>query len=953
MATGPGEWEQEVVRLGQAQGVTVLRGFSSGGQVVFSAQDDGVLGGDVVASVYKARNPDVVLENVAVYLVQRLAPTWQPGQPYVTVDEYAVMVDDPYWGRRIQGSEFREAPFGETFVMGYRVKGRILHNGVPAAEANVSLEGRIEGPFGSAIFWDSQEYNELIWSLELETYVEGSRVLAPIMTDAEGRWSFICPKGHGAIYQRAQDRRDGSALTAQEELPRRLTRLEAVYRGRRAELAEDVEAVIDVESGRLVVHGEPGAWVKVGTLDETGTSYLIQQDGTATVEGLPRGTHGVVQFKLNGWGDWDSSWGCGRATVEVTEGATATVDLGMMDYYDPGGNVVCGRVYERMGVPAVGVAIVPINFESMVVGDPIATTGGDGYWEAEIPEEGLGGDPWVHGAWGSVPLLGYPYSDVVLGARAYAGFAEMYKPEAWRKGSRGHCNFQYVQDEVWVEDCDTGSQYATVEAAHGGWVTEQTLPKYKYVEGLEALAASGPVLRRYSLQTPQEVLQAEFVLESQPFEAYETLTGQYRAAGYSPEAKFLLGGKVHGSVVTGDEVEIGLSLPEAFRVGLEFGEYQWFTQVMTAGGAGMAGFGDLLCPYCGGPTWRDPSAFGLVRGHCMQCAEMFGIGEAMDGRTHLRLPTTAATAGMGLEALVVGRQGGSRRYETRGHWRPDLYEENGDYLTQGGQGQATNAPRWFERHVNEVGDGNGFGRFEAGASPPFAAGHDLAWFGQLPEVGRNLGLAQMKLVLPYGYVQAEDVSVELDCRRGDGSIETVVVEIAAGTSGPNAEKPLSDLVRVKRAGKWKAEKREAPYAGAALYDAVIGARLLTAGADCRFTIINDVPLLASATGVPVEERRATPVAWQLGTSSASGPHLCDDETGQIFLFHAQDGEVRMWRRSGLAAPWQAPRAVTSNGGNSEPCGEKDRAGRLVLVWQHEADVMSAVSSDDGESWGEV
>ncbi|MBU0611383.1 MAG: hypothetical protein KKI08_26120 [Armatimonadetes bacterium] len=961
-AEGPGQWEQEVVRLGDDLGLTVLRDFTSNGQVVFATG-----GGEVTAVVYKARTPDEVLENVAVYLVQKLADGWRAGEPYELLDEYTVMVDDVHWGRRIEPARYEGSPYIVTFVMGYRVRGRILADGEPVEGANVSLEGVCDGVGGQATFWDSQEFNELIWSDTYETYVEGPTVYAPIMTDAEGRWSFVLPKGHGAIYQRPGDRRDDTEQTAQEALPRSLTGLSMVYHGRRAALTEEVEAVIDVLSGKLQVSGEPGAWVKVGSLDEAGMNYLVPQGGSFLIEGLPSGEHNVVQFKLDVYG-WDSSWGGPRQIVTVTEGATASVDMGALEWFDPTNDKIAGRVYERPGVPAVGMPIHLINYETGEVLEPVTSTDGGGYWEVTIPEEGLGGDPWIYdGKWGCMPLLGFPYSDVVLGARAYAGFAEMYKPEAWRKGERGHANFQYVQDALWVEDPATGEVFGTVEAAHGGWVTADTLPKFKFVSDVEELIATGPQLRVYRLLSPGEVVMNELYLESQNFEEYETLPGQYRAAGVYPEAKFLIGGKIHGGVVTGNKGAIGLTLPEAYRIGLEFGQHEWYTQVTVEAGRRMACFSDLVCPYCGGPTWRDPSAYGFVRGYCWQCAIMFGDGGAMDGRTHLRTPTVKPSppaplslrsrasawerGGTALTALVVPRSGGSREYPVRFHWRPDLYDENDEYLAWGGLGQATNAPRWFARHVNEVGDGSGFGRFDAGASPSFQAGHDLAWFGALPEVQRDLGLTQMKLVFDTGYSQAEEVTVELDCRRGDGSIETVRVVIPAGTEGPNEEKAVSDVLPIKTVGKWTAEKRQAPYKGPGLYTAVTGARVVEpVGAACAFAVVNDVGLLASASGIPVEKRKSTPVALQLGVTNPSGPHLTDDAVGQVFMFYAREGEIWMRRRAGLPGDWQEAKQITTDGDNTEPCAEKDDAGRLRAFWQHGGDVVSAVSVDDGGEW---
>ncbi|NPV46497.1 MAG: hypothetical protein HPY69_06050 [Armatimonadetes bacterium] len=949
------EWRPELVQLGGQWGVTVARKRTSGGLVSFEAA-----GGVVTGRVYKALEPDTVLDGADVYLVEQIALEAMDFRTPVgaLTGKYVVMVDDPYWGRRLQPEEFCAPPLDETFVMGYRVRGRVLHNGAPVEGANVSLEGiTVDHQGVESRFWDSQEYNELIWSPELETWVEGPSVVAPIRTDADGRWSFVCPKGHGAIYQRAGDRRDESAETAGQRSDRHVDKLWMVYRGRRAELREGEEAVIDLLSGRLQITGEPGAWVRVGVHDEAGDAYLVPTDGMVTVTGLPSGEHTVVQFRRDAWGEWDSRYGCARKSVVVREGETATVDMGAMRFYDPEAGVIAGRVYERMGRPAVGVSILPLNYETGEFGEPIAETDESGYWEVEIPQDGLSGDPWVHDAvWGSVPVLGYPYSDVVLGARAYAGWQEIYKPELWRKGDRGHANFQYLQDGIWVEDTQTQQRYETEEAAYGGWVTVEALPKFRYVADPWELLLSGPQLREYSLWSESGVLQSSFGLRSQSFCEYEDLAGQFRASGYYPEAKFLIGGKVKGGVVAGHSAPIGVELPEALRLGLEFGEHEWYTQVRAErafeGGAEASCWTDLLCPYCGGPTWRDPDVPGYRRGYCIQCADCFGAAEAMDGRTHFLTPgLLAGEAAYALGFLRVRRGGGVAASRVRRHWRPDLYNETDDYLVQGGLGQATNAPRWFARHVDEVDDGKGFGRFDLAHNPPFIAGHDLEYFGELPEVGRELGLSQVKLCFPWGYVQEEQAVVEVDCRRSDGMVETRRVVIPAGTRGPNEEDPVGQVIPVTPVSKSRAELVGAPYEGAGLYDAVTDVRIVEAppSGQCRFALVNDGPLLAPGAGVSVTERAPTHVAWQIG-GLWGGPHLLDDAVGQLFLFWGQEGEVWMTRRGGLPGQWETGRAVTSDGDNTNPTVEKDGTGRLVLLWEHAGAVARAHSVDDGGRW---
>ncbi|GAH46796.1 unnamed protein product, partial [marine sediment metagenome] len=385
---------------------------------------------------------------------------------------YVLMVDDPYWGRRIQPTEFSEAPLTESFTMGYRLTGRILEDGEPVENANVSLELALETvEEGRVVCWDSLEYNELVYDAGLDTYVAGATVLAPIRTDAEGRWEFLAPKGHGALYQRKGDLRDDTQQTAARGLARYVHEIYAAYRGRMAVAREGEEAVIDILSGSLEIAADAGANLRVGTLDNPGQRYTVPPGGLVTVSGLPEEEHSIVAFKLTPWGSWDQTWGCPRVLAEVRRGQTTSVTMPPMQHYtEP--NFLCGRVYRRFGVPAAGLDIVAIDFETYEVAGVIATTNAEGYWSVTIPPEGLGGEPYVHDPeWGSVPILGTPYSDVVLGARVYSAHYEMYKPEAWRRPGRGHANFQFGPDSVVVRACEGGRLFGTRQSSYGGWIT--------------------------------------------------------------------------------------------------------------------------------------------------------------------------------------------------------------------------------------------------------------------------------------------------------------------------------------------------------------------------------------------------------------------------------------------------------------------------------------------------
>ncbi len=914
-------WQPQMVKLGNDEGVTVECRRTSAGVAVFDLAE-----GQVEANVYKARDPDVVLGGVAVYLVQRLDTEGQ------LVEEYVVMVDDEYWGRRIQPEAFQEAPFAETFVMGYRLRGQILHDGVPQEGANVSFEVVLDtAADGEVIVWDSEEYNELVYSPSLETYVEGPTVLTPVRTGTDGWCEYIVPRGDGAIYQRPDDRRDDTEQTRLEPLTRSVAEVRLVYRGRKAVVAEGSPAVINICSGKLNITGTPSAWVRVGPLDDAGELYQVPPPGQLELSGLVQGEYSIVQFKRTAGGAWDAEWGCPRVIAEVKMGETASVDLPPMEHYE-GLNRVCGRVYERPGVPAVGIEVVVIDMEMAELVGVAAVTDEDGFWSVTIPPEGLGGELYIHDPqWGSLPVLGMPYSDVVLGARACSAWQEMFKPQAWRKGSLGHSNFQYVPGAIRVTDLEAEEEFATTEAAYGGWVTVEPLPAYAYVGDIGDLLINGPRLRHYRIMCGDEVVDPDFTVRFQPFEGADTIPGRYRAAAYQPEKKILMGSKIHGNVVRGRWERIGVELPEAARVGLEYGAHQPYAECRIVGleSGKWSGVGDWLCPYCGGPAERDPGAE-VPRGFCRQCAEIFGYGKAMDCRSYFRSPTMPAGEGRRSGLRVVTRERGQEvSREVKYHWRPELYDETEFFLTQDGPGQPTNAPRWVARHVDEVDDGRGFGQFDGDLEAPYIPGHEMSYFEALPFIDRSLGLAQLKLVFAAGYTVPQDFVVEIDCIRGDAEIETVTVAVKAGLKGPTEENPFGDVV---------------------LADIRLVEPATAEG--CKFTVVGDAPFLQSSEGVMLKECASTPVAIQLGNIWGQ-PHVFEDDVGQLFMFFVRDGDIWFSKRAGLAAGWQTPRRVTSDASSAYPWADKDGSGRLILVRQRGSRTVVAWSRDDGDAWEEV
>ncbi len=942
-------WHPEIVKLGGKYGITVGLAQASSGTASFATA-----GGTVTIHAYKARTPDVALDAVNVYLVEELPATGVP----TPTGRYVVMVDDAYWGRRIEPAAFAPAPFERHVTMGYRLKGQILESGTAMAGANVSLRLSLQtAEDGGAVAWDSLEFNELAWDSQLATYVAGTNVYAPIQTAADGRWQFIAPSGHGALYQRAGDLRDDTPETAAQGLARWVDTTECAYKGRTVELVEGTEAVLNILSGTLQITGEPGVHLLVGTMDNPGQLYTVPAGGTVTITGLPQAEHSIVAFKLLPWGAWDPTWGCPREIAQVTRNATASVTVQPMESYTEV-DVICGRVYERPGVPAAGIDIVTVDMETAEVIETIATTDGGGFWSADIPAGGLGGEPCIHdGYWGSVPVLSMPYSDIVLGARAYAAHYETYKPEAWRCFERGHANFQFCPDSVSVRT-PAGGLVGTAATEYGGWVTTATLPKYEFIEDLDELIWGGTQPRLYDLIVNDECVIADFELRAQPFEGSDTAAGNLRAAGWYPEAKFLLGGKAHGNVLKGRRESVKADLPEAARVGLEFGEHDPHVEVraLRDGSDSRSCVSDLVCPYCGGPADRDPGG-PFLRGHCQQCAVAFGRADAMDCRSYFQTPTIAATDEDHYTLRLVQLWDGAGAWSrTVGcHWRPDMYEESDDFLTQSGAGQVTNAPRWVARHADGLGDGKGFGKFDGDQTPAFIAGHDLDYFEGLTEIDHTMESTQLKLVFAGGYVTPMTYVVEVDCRRTDGAIETQSVTIPAGASGPNANDPFGDAIVIVETEKLCAEHKDSPHEGVGLYVGVTDVRLAdpASAPGCKFTIVNDTPLLASADGIPVSPAAATPVALQI-TGAWGSPHVLDDAVGQVFLLWVEEGNVLMSRRAGLPGAWSLPRRITEGGDADEPWADKDECGRMTLVCKRGGGKTQIITSpDDGANWEEI
>jgi hypothetical protein len=231
----------------------------------------------------------------------------------------------------------------------------------------------------------------------------------------------------------------------------------------------------------------------------------------------------------------------------------------------------------------------------------------------------------------------------------------------------------------------------------------------------------------------------------------------------------------------------------------------------------------------------------------------------------------------------------------------------------------------------------------------------VSYFEALPEIDRGLGVCPVKLVFPPGYTTPLTYTVEIDCVRVDGQIETRTVLVEAGASGPRGEDEFGDVIPVVPPPKLGAEAVGEPWREVGLYRGVADVRLVepASAPGCTFAIVNDSPWLAAPDGVPVEQQAATPLAVQIAGESGS-PHLVDDAVGQVFLFYTRDGEVYMRKRAGLPGEWDLERQLTQGRDASEPWAGKNERGELVMVVSRDGGRLAVMRSlDDGRNWEEM
>ncbi|MFQ6133598.1 MAG: hypothetical protein ACE5R4_16275 [Armatimonadota bacterium] len=572
--------------------------------------------GLIVVFVYKARNPDVDLPGVEVTLLE------EGGTPA----RYRVMVDDPWWGRRIQPAEFKEAPFTEHIVMGYRLEARTLLDGVPQNGEGLSLELVWEtAEDGEVVGWFPDVHNSLIWSSQEQTYVRGPEPVWPIVTRydgsrAEDGWAgfdwpglrsedVILPKGHGSIFQRASDELyDGWLGEEGNELPRYVKSAEWVYKTLRQPAVEGSPAIFDLKPGTVTFVGAAGADYEYG---------LFDQDNPATGGGT-LDQSGQAERELEPCEYWawqhDDAVGIGdRVSFTLEPGEEKTVNL-------PAMRTSGILVYEGGAKPAAGVTIYKGSTNI-----PLGQTDQNGYWTGQEAPGDI-----------NDPVLGYQSPGAGYAGVVYAvmgGRMATAKWLVWRDIGVDHPNFKFVPGGVWVRRQEDGGAYAVEEAAgrHWSYVTEEPVPRNSQAD---SIPTGDPEVRLWDPSTVvryhYEVLRGEEVLGITQLEPPET---NQPSGGHIFSPGPTIGGKVKGDLLRQDEDQVsGTDAP--FKL-IEFGRHEWFLehrQLASGGGQHSTCFADLLCPYCGGRAWVEPDEHPYYRGYCQYCTATWGVGMKTDCR---------------------------------------------------------------------------------------------------------------------------------------------------------------------------------------------------------------------------------------------------------------------------------------------------------------------------------
>jgi len=883
---------------------------------------------------------------------------WRAGL-LVAGSRYAVICQDPYYGRRINAPgvwSTCQAPWSTTLTMGAEYTVKPQNAGVSfAAGSNVDLIATwstVDGAMSGLAFGGTYPYASLAYDAGLGTYTANGvlgrfETSGPYLRDLnpyDSSYSpIIVPTGHGAWGQKSTDlMHSGGDAPSPEGY---LAALTARYTDYPQTLTADATTVLNIDTCKIFVSGP--------TTSATVTAYwydgiqrydaALNASGVARISALWPGTYTLCLFNSA-----NKNKGMPRQTTVVSAGSSVIVNFGTTWTSAPLSQVQ-GILY------AYGA--VPLGNETIIL-QKLHTLSGTQYVSmGSTAADGTFG-PWGYptsGGWTPIKLIvnnatygaefvhlgaGAPitlYWDPCLSAYCAVHQAAAEGFTAW--GQRGaHVNFPAPWKGAYLEDND-GAQWSFAAVANNHGQRAGPLPKWKY----STLYSTPGAFRNYKLWDG-DVSGATIQMTNETNPAYD-LSGTWDAPTRGQIVQLQIGGKVLGNVVgwSADQVDSANPLAEADRMGLEWGDLAGLYDRLRTYQPETNAWGQTLtaieCPYCQGPVETEPGAF-VRRGYCRNCGGAWADSQAMDARTYFCSPPIGAQSGCNMAVVRQPANADYVRADFSYHWRPEDYQEDNTYLTQSGRGQETNAQRWFAQHIH-------YGTYSGGT---WTANQTIS--AVEASQGRTLGPGRVKAVFPNGYTYTGGgVTFRARLTRGDGATESQLFTVETGDGRADAwgtyvpVNRVQDLVGFEVNG-WNAR--------AGLYEAVTSCDVVagTSG-DVQFSLVNASPHLQNTAGVAVSHQTATPVALEWRNLVRRNPDLWFGPWRRLYLaWRNDDFEVGVQKSDDAGRTWTAGVAATA-AGYDYPAIEKRRTGELIVNATKGGSpsvVKTWVSRDDGTTW---
>jgi len=906
--------DERVVAGQRARVIEVVRTTDADGVVAFATEG-------FKLSVQQA--PGVPLasvedESFSAFVLQGLEDPNRNGE-FVTVPLYAVGVQHPALGEKIAPAPMSAAPMAQTITMGWKCPDiSIKHNGVLQEGQYVTFvvkrqtieDGMVTHLYGADRFADVGAGAEGEWQTDINGVVRQN------LGDGGGLAQIYFPNGAGALFQRPNDRRDERADPPTEFA----AEVWCYHRGVRVRVSEGNDVEIDLGGLAIQVHGEPGAWACAWLWDVQGVGeeLPIQAElrldgaGNGSMTGLMPGRYVMMQRK-GGELDWNSmsprQWvnvqPDGKA-LEVTLAALASPSPGnvLIYAYDYGAEPVSVDLYNAEDPCDLRASGSQIDINLGVAA--VLKTGNTGFYLDGVPGQHLCYEVTLRA---SVLYLG---TDQVPGMPS----------NVWWRGSDAHRDMPCVGGETGyvLRETDGRQPDADFMVIPGGI---RSGPVYEWPEPWtegEGMGMHWVWGEPYAWEiiypdesTKSVGLKLGIASGLSDGVAYETEDLQICSNVY---ADLLQGGKISANCVLGHDTRIGTGanpLPEAARMGLEWGEWWPQTEVRLVEG-GVGSFLGNVCPYCLGPVWRWPSTGAHVYGYCGQCGS--------DARTYVRTPTVGAGE---YQVRVVRYRPERRSALLLTRWlRPVDYIENDDYIET-----YEGLTRWVTRHAVLGTWANGF--VDGDDAADIAARH-----------GIEADLFVQPKALPNPYVRRPG-TFDVTCTMADDSSRTFRVTVRPG-SYPTAIRPFR---------KTAAAEGGEPARFGFIKD-VTNIQFVEGegGPLCPWQLVADVPALVMAE-TPIADQADTPWAGQF-VMRFGEPHATVDGFGRIWVAFADEGKIRVVVRSSPQRAWEE-RTPAFDEGDQEyksPCVMCMSTGRVhVSATLVGGKSIMRMSCDDGESWG--